>query len=79
MSEFLSIPARTPHRGAWRSLLQVLGCFDAALAARRQFLDLPDQALADIGMSREEATGAPGWHAELPFFLQPGYGRNSCS
>ena len=37
--------------------------------------ELPEAALRDLGLGREEALTEPEWSPQLPFFLQPGYGR----
>jgi uncharacterized protein YjiS (DUF1127 family) len=69
-----------PHRAAiLRRPLAGLVAFvmrlDAAYDHRRRLLELTDETLADVGIAREDLTGASSYQKELPFFLQPGYDR----
>lgn len=35
----------------------------------------PEVMARDTGLSREDATGSRDWRADLPFFMQTGFGR----
>jgi hypothetical protein len=42
---------------------------------RAQFASLPDDAVADLGLSAEDILSAPSYSDDLPFFMQTRYGR----
>lgn len=50
---------------------------EAAHSARSAHETLSDCDLRDTGMAPEDATGAASWQADLPFFMQCGFGRRS--
>jgi len=41
----------------------------------RRVEELPEPALRDLGLGREEGHDGPVWDPHLPFFLQASYGR----
>lgn len=48
---------------------------DAQKVQRQGCIRLSEDNCRDIGMSSEDATGIREWRAELPFFMQTGFGR----
>ena len=58
-------------RVLWASVARV----DKAHSRRRELASLPQHLLSDTGLSPEDATGIASHQADLPFFMQDGFGR----
>ena len=52
-----------------------LGTAARAHARRRAFEAVSEDMLCDLGMAPDTATGHSSWQADLPFFMQSGFGR----
>ena len=59
-------------RVLWASVARV----DKAHARRRELASLSQDVLKDTGLSPEDATGIASHQADLPFFMQDGFGRH---
>lgn len=49
---------------------------ERAHEARRTLEAVTPATQRDIGLGAEDATDLPRWQADLPFFMQAGYGRD---
>lgn len=58
-----------------RTLQLRFGAVSRAHDRRRAYEAFGPDAMADIGFTPETATGIPNWQADLPFFMQSGFGR----
>jgi hypothetical protein len=58
--------------GTTRASVQKL---DVAYASRCKFASYSAEEFRDTGVDPSDATGIASWQADLPFFLQSGFGR----
>jgi hypothetical protein len=62
--------------GGWAHALRTrLGAAARAHERRRMFEAVGADVLRDAGLPPDTATGLSGWDPDLPFFMQPGFGR----
>lgn len=52
-----------------------LGAAACAHERRRTWEAVGADTMRDLGMAPETVTGLPSWEADLPFFMQSGFGR----
>lgn len=74
----VSRPASRRRRlfGRWaHALRNRLGAAARAHERRRMFEAVDDDVIRDTGLPPDTATGLSGWEPDLPFFMQPGFGR----
>lgn len=79
----MSLAHSSPAATTRHTLGDLIGRIAAAAIARAErskhrrlgFAFLPPEVLQDIAMSAEEATGQGSYRPDLPFFMQPGFGR----
>lgn len=53
----------------------ILGAAARAHERRRTSEAVGEDTVRDLGVALETATGLPGWEADLPFFMQSGFGK----
>jgi hypothetical protein len=66
---------RRPLGAGLQGVLSRLGVTSRAHGRRRSAEAIGPETMRDTGLPPETASGIPAWQADLPFFMQSGFGK----